>query len=1381
MLDALVVTETNLKDSMISAQLRNIGFKLINIMRSLPDGRTNNRVGGGVALLVRKDTRMTLLSQCQAGAFTAAVTATGKPTVIVIGAYIPPLRSTSSSHTTKKLDLRTNKPSSTDKREEIFLYIQTEYLRHHLNYPTTILMDANSRCTSADGERRITSSPTPPSTPYHRKSTAQLLALFSALHIRPVHGRPDQIPGQRTARQVSDPNNLACSYEIDFVCNDPKLIQSIALPYGPWGTTFAVHRPVCVQLSTEGWEQNKASRSLEEQHAPPKPRARFPAYSDSQGWTALTSEFRKLFKDQLYPLRDDHSAAEMLDALTSITHQVLHDKRVKGTDFRARIMRKFRGFSIPAPVANQYNRVRQLFKAARKLNKSSRSRRRRGLVDPEAAARNKATALDLQRSISNKMKATTSIWRDHLTKEFRSIRSSDPSTYYKLLNLFSSAGNMDVFSPKETIPGKDGIPAREAIKNHLTKVNAARAPPPAALSTPDDPLAPASLLQPIEIPDYLAIGRDVTTAEVYRLLYGHHKSLTLDPRCNCDRCNSTREQLDAWREGKIPRPDCPGRIKTSKGAGPDGLYAEALCWQRLGTPQATFTHRMQLCEYLASALGKLLKGDPLPADFAATLLHPLLKPAKKADPRTGVRSPPQDKADPTEYRYVSLIKLTHKILKTLLAERTQHLVCARHPLNPAQAGFVARRSAERQIFTLTEAIKARLRAGESTWVLFVDFRNAYGEASPKLLQRSLQQLGLDAPARQLLHRIMSSTTAHARVNGEEVGPIPIRTGLGQGCPLSCLLFDLFVESLSRYLSSRPDIPGVEALNETFHHLFFADDLAVLAKSREELEIALKHIIDWAKDWGMELNFSLSKTEYMVFTPQSIRRSIGYITSLPPIKVRESEVKSVSSYKYLGHLLTHNLSIDVIIDKKEKGAWAGYKKVSSRNPHASGSSTAEQIQLYNTEQQGQLTYSLALITLSDTDRDALNLPILAAAYAMLGRKKHENTSKDAALVATRSMLAQHIQVRERERLFLTLVHCPYRKLPRDKWPPCIRLFDALRAEAITPKSHAGIISNWAHVTQTLRDKAIMEGAMQHLSPTVSRPIETCAHAFARSCAYISLKRSLGPTPPGADKMPVTEPRTFGSKNNFLTLAFWLPRPVSDLGDHHGYTDLAMIGPGTCNGNLLALANLSKFPRLKNWLLGAEALMLWPFRDPAVPHSLRGNLNHVTRHSKFECRTCSAPGLETTWHIALQCTNPALREHRAELWKSTKQILLQILDMEPQGYATGDQPISHHDSPRLSSSEKSELKSLLSPEDNSIHTKEARFLTYWTMSAFPWPSSIASSTTERASYLLGKHFESICAPASCVRNLANTWVSWSERAIRMLARAHHRALAPAPSSH
>lgn len=306
-------------------------------------------------------------------------------------------------------------------------------------------------------------------------------------------------------------------------------------------------------------------------------------------------------------------------------------------------------------------------------------------------------------------------------------------------------------------------------------------------------------------------------------------------------------------------------------------------------------------------------------------------------------------------------------------------------------------------------------------------------------------------------------------------------------------------------------------------------------------------------------------------------------------------------------------------------------------------------------------------------------------------------------------------------------------------------------------------------------------MHHLFPTVSRPIETCAHAFARSCAYISLKRSLGPTPPGADKMPVTEPRTFGSKNNFLTLAFWLPRPVSDLGDHHGYTDLAMIGPGTCNGNLLALANLSKFPRLKNWLLGAEALMLWPFRDPAVPHSLRGNLNHVTRHSKFECRTCSAPGLETTWHIALQCTNPALREHRAELWKSTKQILLQILDMEPQGYATGDQPISHHDSPRLSPSEKIELKSLLSPEDNSIHTKEVRFLTYWTMSAFPWPSSIASSTTERASYLLGKHFESICAPASCVRNLANTWVSWSERAIRMLARAHHRALAPAPSSH
>ena len=44
-------------------------------------------------------------------------------------------------------------------------------------------------------------------------------------------------------------------------------------------------------------------------------------------------------------------------------------------------------------------------------------------------------------------------------------------------------------------------------------------------------------------------------------------------------------------------------------------------------------------------------------------------------------------------------------------------------------------------------------------------------------------------------------------------------GVPQGDPLSCLLFDLFIDSLSRFLTSRPDIPGVSAFCFSSCHHF----------------------------------------------------------------------------------------------------------------------------------------------------------------------------------------------------------------------------------------------------------------------------------------------------------------------------------------------------------------------------------------------------------------------------------------------------------------------------------------------------------------------------------------------------------------------------------
>ena len=69
----------------------------------------------------------------------------------------------------------------------------------------------------------------------------------------------------------------------------------------------------------------------------------------------------------------------------------------------------------------------------------------------------------------------------------------------------------------------------------------------------------------------------------------------------------------------------------------------------------------------------------------------------------------------------------------------------------------------------------------------------------------------------------------------------VRIGLGvrQGCTLSPLLFLIFVEGLSQELRKRPG--GLREGKITLNHLLFADDLAICAGSRKDLQ----HLLDVA--------------------------------------------------------------------------------------------------------------------------------------------------------------------------------------------------------------------------------------------------------------------------------------------------------------------------------------------------------------------------------------------------------------------------------------------------------------------------------------------------------------------------------------------------------
>ena len=127
-------------------------------------------------------------------------------------------------------------------------------------------------------------------------------------------------------------------------------------------------------------------------------------------------------------------------------------------------------------------------------------------------------------------------------------------------------------------------------------------------------------------------------------------------------------------------------------------------------------------------------------------------------------------------------------------------------------------------------------------------------------------MGVPDATLALLRTWRSQRTASVVVNGVRTTPFPIATGVPQGCPLSPLLFNLFISSLSSYLDTIPGLTGAGFLGVSIRRLAYADDIAILAESAAALQLALDHIHKWATAWGLSLSVvAVSKLALLFLT------------------------------------------------------------------------------------------------------------------------------------------------------------------------------------------------------------------------------------------------------------------------------------------------------------------------------------------------------------------------------------------------------------------------------------------------------------------------------------------------------------------------------------
>ncbi len=84
---------------------------------------------------------------------------------------------------------------------------------------------------------------------------------------------------------------------------------------------------------------------------------------------------------------------------------------------------------------------------------------------------------------------------------------------------------------------------------------------------------------------------------------------------------------------------------------------------------------------------------------------------------------------------------------------------------------------------------------KSTYTAFVDFSKAYDRVDRRLLWSKLGSIGLGGKMMQALKQIYNKVECCMKVNGVKSNWFSVNTGLKQGCVISPLLFNLFINEL----------------------------------------------------------------------------------------------------------------------------------------------------------------------------------------------------------------------------------------------------------------------------------------------------------------------------------------------------------------------------------------------------------------------------------------------------------------------------------------------------------------------------------------------------------------------------------------------------------
>jgi hypothetical protein len=181
-----------------------------------------------------------------------------------------------------------------------------------------------------------------------------------------------------------------------------------------------------------------------------------------------------------------------------------------------------------------------------------------------------------------------------------------------------------------------------------------------------------------------------------------------------------------------------------------------------------------------------------------------------------------------------------------------------YPNIEQQFGFKSSSSCNHAYLVLKEILAINRRSNKLTYICAIDASKAFDKVSRELLWNRIIDKTPKYISRCLIN-YYSVSKAHVMVKDKLSDIFRTSIGVKQGGPLSPRLFCAYMEELNERLNSLNI--GFKISNIYINNLMYADDVLLIANSKEELERLLEVTTEFGKDF--EIKFNPDKTTFMI--------------------------------------------------------------------------------------------------------------------------------------------------------------------------------------------------------------------------------------------------------------------------------------------------------------------------------------------------------------------------------------------------------------------------------------------------------------------------------------------------------------------------------------